>query len=296
MTPARMCGGGAPSPLLLLLMLAALPAPAAAETRATPLHARAGDLPILLCAPHDGPLALRGLPRRENRDGRQDFRHLRDLHTRALLFAVAAEIRRLTGREPYLVVNYLDRGFMDPNREPHRGAYEHALGEAAWHAYHGAIAGFRREIVRRFGAGALVDLHGHVSEPADLYLGTRGGLTVGAASQPKARARLLRGPASLPARLARAGYALPDFARVVRTDQPGKTRLPRPVVVPLPAGNPAHLDGGATVTLHGAHRPHGLAAWQVEVHRRIRFDPRARARFARALAAALVAGLEPGSR
>lgn len=280
-------------PLLLLLALAAAaPALAGEPPRATPLHVRPGDLPILLCAPHDGPLSLRGLPRRENRDGRADFRHLRDLHTRRLLFAVAVELRRLTGRDPYLVVNYLDRGFMDPNRAPRDGAFEHALGEAAWRAYHGAIEQARREIRARFGGGILIDLHGHVSEPADLYFGTMNGRTVGRAARRTGRERATAGPGSLPAKLAASGYAVPGFAPFVRTDQPGKTRLPRPVVVPLPRRNPAHLNGGATVALHGALAPEGLDAWQVEVHRRLRFDAAARARLARDLALALAAGLE----
>ena len=125
----------------------------------------AGELPIVLTAPHGGRLRPEAIPNRT--EGVTDM----DANTQELARAVAAEFLARTGRHVALVVSHLHRIKLDPNRELKEAAQGSAAAERVWREYHAAIETALSAAVARHGFAFLVDLHGHAHPIARLELG-----------------------------------------------------------------------------------------------------------------------------
>lgn len=179
-------GGGSPrvgtcGVLLLLLLTGPLMAqdrrPVARESPRVVTHA--GDLPILLSAPHGGTLSLPGVPPRTGEGlatGPAGFFTGRDGGTEELAYELSREIRRRFGRAPYLVVSRVHRRYLDPNRPPEI-AYEDPDAAPAYEAYHSALTRFCGEMTTRFRCGVVLDLHGQGSQADTVFRGTKNGQT-----------------------------------------------------------------------------------------------------------------------
>lgn len=163
-------------------MLALLIAPLASVT------VEAGDLPILVSAPHGGRERLEGVPDRTGgavepgKPKGSGFQTALDSGTDELARAVAVEIGRRLGKRPFLVVSNITRKQFDANR-PESIGVESDGARTAYREYHGALTRFRVEILRRFGAGLLLDLHGQGSTKDAVYRGTGDGSTVAGLSR-----------------------------------------------------------------------------------------------------------------
>lgn len=219
----------------------------------------AGDLPIVLTAPHGGRLKPEEIPDRAKGVVQMDA------NTQELARAVADEFFTQTGHRAHLVVCRLHRAKLDCNREIVEAAQGSAVAEKAWGEYHGFIDRAIDAEIGRAGKVFTVDLHGHAHKDQRLELGylhsektlgqpdevlnsakvvQEGSLREIAKYTKLAYVDVLCGPRSLGARLQAAGYPC--------TPSPEK---------PVP-GVP-YFDGGYTVRRHvAAGRP--IAGLQIE--------------------------------
>lgn len=243
-----------------------------------------GELPIVLSVPHGGTLRPEEIPDR--------IHELTDNDWASLEFAqqVGAEIERITGRPPHLIVNHLDRLKLDPNRSEAEAAAGNPWSEQAWREYHAFIDQAETSAVQQCGRGHYFDLHSNGQEGFLIQLGF--GLTLTELEQPdkaldrpsvaahsslrrlatspgSSLGRLIRGDLGLGALLKAAGY------RVI----PSATE-------PVPTSDP-YFNGGYSIRAHGSQLDGWIDATQVEVTYDL-LRGNFRARLARALAQAIV--------
>src|SRR5262245_15709108 len=76
--------------------------------------AQAGELPVILTAPHGGRADVPGCEVRTAVGSR--FVVTSDMNTDVLALSIAEELWRLTGKRPYVVVAKFHRKFIDANR------------------------------------------------------------------------------------------------------------------------------------------------------------------------------------
>ena len=131
----------------------------------------AGDLPLILTAPHGGQLRPDHIP------NRTQGTLLRDSFTDLLARDVADAVRARTGRPPHLILCHLHRVKVDCNREIGEGAQSNAAAAAVWQAFHDFIAEARDAATRTNTAAALlldIHAHGHAAPRVELgYLLSR---------------------------------------------------------------------------------------------------------------------------
>lgn len=247
----------------------------------------AGDLPIVLTAPHGGRLQPDSLPKRTRGVV------MMDANTQELARAFADELKRQAQGQVHLIISQLHRSRLDPNREIKEAAQGNPAAERAWREFHAAIEGAIAAAVTRHGFAFLIDLHGHAHPIARLELGyglnatqlnrsdgdfDRAGLiAVSTLRDLHARrggsgAELLRGPRSLGTLLAERGLrSVPGGAE------------PQPGTGPFFSGGyitQRHAGAAGTVKVDGV---------QIECPRPgVRDTAENRARFARIAAEALL--------
>lgn len=206
---------------------------------------QAGQLPIILSAPHGGTKEIPGVPPRDV-DGRPKggtgYVVGRDTGTEELAHAVATAIEQRFGKKPYCVFARAHRKFLDPNRPPNI-AYDDADAKPVYEHYHRSVERYCRDVREKYHGGLLLDIHGQGTAKDTVFRGTKNGQTV----------LLLRerfgegahcGPESLFALLKAQGWKVhPD--PFDGKEQPGFT-------------------GGYTVQTYGSHQGHGIDAVQLE--------------------------------
>jgi len=115
----------------------------------------AGDLPVIIAAPHGGREKPENIPDRII--GTFAF----DTNTQELARAIAAEFKERTGGTPHVVLCRISRRKVDCNRAVAEGAQKHPLATMAWEDYHAFLERARAEVVRQHGRGFFLDVHGH---------------------------------------------------------------------------------------------------------------------------------------
>lgn len=276
------------------LFLLALPAPA--EPPPAPRFACsglveyvAGDLPLIITAPHGGRRKPEHIP------NRTQGTLLADSHTDVLAREVSDEVRARTGRQPHLIICHLHRVKVDCNREIGEGAQSNAAAAAVWQAFHGFIAEARDSSTHSNTTPALlldVHAHGHAVPRVELgYLLSRKQLALPEAELEKLAERasirdlarrsrgsfveLLRGPGSFGGLLQERGFAA----------------TPSPVN-PSSAGED-YFNGGYITRRYGSRDGGTLSAIQAECPGKgFRSPEDQRRAFAGALAGSLVEFLQ----
>ncbi len=115
----------------------------------------AGELPILLAAPHGSTRRPSSIP------DRTDAVLLNDPLGLQLAWELADAIRELTGRCPHVVANHLHRSKLAANRPLSVAAQGNPEADKTWHEYHGLIEAAKAVAVDKHGGGHLCDLHSH---------------------------------------------------------------------------------------------------------------------------------------
>ncbi len=118
---------------------------------------RAGNLPIIITAPHGGRLEPPSIPDRNC----ATCTTVMDANTMELASQIDTVLRQTFGCFPHIVINRLHRKKLDANREIVEAAGGSAEAEVAWQEWHQYIQAAKNDIVRRFGRGILIDIHGH---------------------------------------------------------------------------------------------------------------------------------------
>jgi N-formylglutamate amidohydrolase len=194
------------------------------------LAVEVGSLPVVLSAPHGGTLALPGFPERTT--GATTL----DIHTNELSTAIQAKLLAMTGRQAHRVAGLASRKFVDFNRASDQ-AYESPALAPLHQAYHAAL-GRAVQAARTQGgkAAILVDLHGQGTDSAQVFRGTRNGMT-----------------SDLPTLYAPNGFL---HALVTNGIQLGP--------VSSEQAENHHYDGGYIVATYGLGAPEGIPAIQLE--------------------------------
>ena len=206
---------------------------------------QAGQLPVVLSAPHGGTLQIRGVEPRQGvgmATGPSGFFTGRDAGTSELAVALADAIEKRMGKRPYLVISKVHRKYLDPNR-PSGIAYEDSDAAPVYQRYHGMLQRYCNEILEEHHTGLLLDIHGQGSSSKTLYRGTANGKTV-ARLKERFGESAHTGEKSLFGTLGRLGWT------VVPPQGDGKAQ--------------SGFTGGFIVQTHGSHQPNGLDAMQLE--------------------------------
>ena len=245
----------------------------------------AGDLPIVLAAPHGGRLKPDSLPSRTN--GVTEM----DANTQELARAVADEFFARSGHRVHLVASHLHRSKLDPNREIKEAAQGHPAAERTWTEYHAAIRGALDAAIARHGFAFLVDLHGHSHPVARLELGYALGAKQLAVSDSAFDAAGLVAVSTLSDLHARLGGRASALVRGSGSlgdlfSQRGLRAVPSPSE-PGPGAGP-FFDGGYTVRRHAGGDTPKVDGLQIECYRTgVRDTAENRAKFARIAAEVL---------
>jgi N-formylglutamate amidohydrolase len=149
------CGGSEPEPLVL---------------------AKAGNIPIILSAPHGGRTAIPDVEPRKN-GGATDFNTVRDENTAELATLIASAIEKRLHGKPYLVIAQFERRFVDVNRTEEMGV-ESEKARPYYRAYHRILKDDCNEVAGKWKHGLLLDIHGQAKHPNSLVRGTNNGQTV----------------------------------------------------------------------------------------------------------------------
>ena len=232
---------------------------------------QAGELPVILTAPHGGRADVPGCDLRTPVGPR--FVTGSDFNTDVLVQEIAAEVKRLTGRQPYLVMAKFHRRFIDANRRPDE-AYGAPGCKDDYDFYHATIRGFVDEVRGKYPRAMLFDVHGQSAYPDSIVRGTQHGRTVKALLA-HAGAPGLTGPDSIFGRFAAMGYGIVPLNDTSPTDRVE-----------------AHdYAGGYTVIVYGSHRADRIDTMQLEFGRNLR-EKHAVQKTARDTAAAIAAFYE----
>ena len=214
---------------------------------------RAGELPIIITAPHGGALTPTSIPDRALIAG-QDVVTTNDANTVDLARRIADTIVERTGRHPHLVICNLARIKLDANRELAVAAQGNADAAAAWNDYHGFIRTAQNAAQLAHGFSFLVDQHGHGHAIPRLELGYNlGSNTLALSDTELARPAyqwnsyfrtlpLFRPDEALPAQL-RGPRSLGEFFSARNFPATPSPRDPAP-------GDPAFFNGGYTTDAH----------------------------------------------
>lgn len=222
----------------------------------------AGNLPIILSAPHGGHLEPVELPDRSY--GTLTY----DTNTQELLRDMQAALFARYGKYPHVVICRLHRKKIDVNRDSVEGAQGNQYTLQAWQEFHAFLDSASAAVTRQSGKGFYIDLHAHGHTIQRLELGyllssaqlnlTDQQLNIGYAQQSSIRAlavrspypfsTLMRGAVSFGAFMERRGYAC----------VPSEMN-------PTPNADP-YFTGGYDTERHGSVYDGSIDAVQIESH------------------------------
>lgn len=121
----------------------------------------AGDIPIILSAPHGGDLTPAEIPdRTTSRCGTSPV-VLADRNTRELVLQIRDAIEDRFGGKAHVVINHLHRRKMDANRNLPEAACGDARAAQAWQEFQTFLEEAGDSVVKEHGRGWYMDIHGH---------------------------------------------------------------------------------------------------------------------------------------
>lgn len=134
---------------------------------------RTGDVGIIILCTHDGNQSF-GLTRRKkiysNSDFREHFILANDINTRYLSNKMRSDITSYLGKEPYLLINNIDRKYLDLNRPLQLGT-SNRKSESYWNNFHNKLQSIITECKNKFGYCLLLDIHGNANTENLIQLG-----------------------------------------------------------------------------------------------------------------------------
>lgn len=130
---------------------------------------KAGNLPIIISAPHGGSIEPSNIPDR-NCSG---CVYVKDAYTEELIRQIYDAIVAEFGCYPHIVINRLHRRKLDANRSIGDAADGNTTAQQAWTDFHNFIETAQADITENYGKGLYIDLHGHGHSIQRLELGYR---------------------------------------------------------------------------------------------------------------------------
>ena len=123
----------------------------------------AGNLPIILSAPHGG------WKTPDEIADRTYGTTVTDANTYELTKTIMDTLTARFGGKPHVIFSQLKRTKLDPNRESEEAAQGEKYAMRAWEEYHYYIETAKSQITSQFGSGILFDMHGHGINPDGVY-------------------------------------------------------------------------------------------------------------------------------
>jgi len=236
---------------------------------------RAGNLPIIISAPHGGSLEPDTIPDRDC----ANCVTVQDAWTLPIAEGMYDAFQEQTGCYPHVIINLLHRVKFDANRDITEAANGNTTVEKSWRGYHAFIDSAKNKIILEYGRGLFLDLHGHGHPIQRIELGYLLSGTelrfsdstlntsqfveessirtlAGDNIQENTHATLLRGTESFGTLMMDKGFpSVPSL-----TD-------------PYPLENDPYFSGGYNTQRHGSRENSGaIDAIQIELNQEIRFD------------------------
>lgn len=229
----------------------------------------AGNLPIIITAPHGGLLNPSSIPDRDC----VGCSTVNDFNTQELARAFAMAVHEKTGCWPHVIFNKLHRRKLDANREITEAADGNPSAALAWNEFHEFIETAKNQLLPVFGKGIYIDLHGHGHSIQRLELGyllSQSELQLADNeldetsfinqssirrlatdnAQKLSHTELLRGPLSFGTLLSKRGYpATPSLAD------------------PFPEPGEDYFNGGYNTSRHSSYPYGSLDGLQIECNR-----------------------------
>ncbi len=134
---------------------------------------RTGNAPLIISVPHDGTSTDAALVKR-TKDNCPDpsFSTAQDLYTTELANLIDSIYFAKTGKYPYVVIGRISRKYVDFNREQKYAVVEGSTkGIGIYNTYHNKAAAASAAVSEMFGAGLLLDIHGHSHDIQQIELG-----------------------------------------------------------------------------------------------------------------------------
>ncbi len=204
-----------------------------------------GTLPIIISAPHGGRKKVPNVPERVG-TGLTNFQTVRDENTAELVEKLVAEIEKLLGAKPWVVIARFERKYLDVNRSREQG-YESDKAKPYYDAYHDPLAVACKAVKEKHGRGILLDIHGQAAFTGAICRGTQNLKTVKLLKDRDGMAAI-RGKNSVLGRLEKLGY------KVLPPGDAEET-----------AKEESKFTGGYIVTNYGSHTAFAIDAIQLEL-------------------------------
>jgi hypothetical protein len=242
----------------------------------------AGELPIIVSAPHGGAIEPAAIPTRTG-----NVTTVADANTQELAREIGSAFRSEIGRAPTVIIMRLHRRKIDANREIVEAAQGNPAAERAWYEYHGFIEATRPAIVDAQREGFYIDLHGHGHPINRVELGYRLSVNDLKGSDQALDAASMVEKSSIRARVAASGIPHSQLLRGPNGlgtlfELRGFPSVPS-AAQPHP-GDAPYFTGGYSTNRHSSRDGSLISGVQIEANRPgIRDTPENRRRFAAAL-------------
>ncbi len=236
---------------------------------------RAGNLPIILSAPHGGGLRPDSIPDRKC----DECVTTRDAWTQTITKGVHDAIVAQTGCYPHTVINLLHRVKFDANRDIEEAALGIPFVQQAWRGYHQLIDSAKARVKLEYDRGLFLDVHGHAHVVQRIELGYLISKSELQLSDEELDAEDLINESSVKTLVSDNQNQLSHSA-LLRGEQSLGTLLTKkgfPAVPslqdPFPLNEDAFFSGGFNTIRHGSRDKGGpIDAIQIELNQDIRFD------------------------
>ncbi len=236
---------------------------------------RAGNLPIILSAPHGGGLRPDTIPDREC-DGCVTTS---DSWTQTITEGVYDAIVERTGCFPHAVINLLHRIKFDANRDVEEAALGNATIKQAWRGYHQMIDSAKARVALEYDRGLFLDMHGHAHTIQRIELGYLLSRTELQLSNQELDTETYIAESSIRS-LVGDNELVQSHSELLRGEESMGTLLEikgLPAVPsmhdPFPMNGEAYFSGGFNTVRHGSRDNAGsIDAIQIEMNQDIRFD------------------------
>lgn len=225
----------------------------------------AGDLPLIISAPHGGTLTPTELPDRIG----TSITTVRDTWTEELARTIGNVFQTRSGGRPHLIIMRLRRSKIDANREVVEAAQGHALAERAWAEWHLLIEAAKQQVIARHGTGFYMDVHGHGHEIPRLELGYLLSRTSLALSDAALDSPTYENQSSIRTLSEASPASFPELLRGARSlgalfEAEGFPAVPSPASPN--AGTAAYFDGGYNTARHASRAGGPISGVQLESH------------------------------
>jgi len=247
----------------------------------------AGNLPLIISVSHGGALTPSSIPDRSC----GGCVTVTDSYTQQLGETLLDRINDYTGCDLHVVINELKRTKLDANRDIGEAALGNAEAELAWTEYHAFLDSAKAEVMRNWGRGLVIDLHGHGHDIQRLELGY---LVSGADLRTSDSELDMKDLEDLPIRALVNATDLTISAALRGEEslgtifsESGYDAVPSMDITEPESGEP-YFSGGYITRRHGSMAAGSIDAIQVECNQDVRFTTSERDRFADSLAVVLL--------